>query len=128
MRYLGIDYGDKRIGLAFGDNESRVAVPLEVIKNHDHLVEELKTKIDVEGVDAVVVGVPLSTTEGPGSEQLEKTRKFIEQLRQVVSIPVHEEDERYTTAESIRLQREEGAEAGDDALAAMLILQAYLNR
>ena len=92
------------------------------------MIKELQKQIEAEGIDAVVVGVPLSTTGGPGSRQLEKTREFIEQLRSVVGIPVHEEDERYTTAESIRLQREEGARAEDDALAAMLVLQAYLDQ
>jgi len=129
MRYLGIDYGDKKIGLAFGDSEAGVAVPLEVIQNTgDDIQQKIADRIKSEQIDEVVIGVPLSTVEGPGSPQLEKTRSFIKQLQEVVSIPVHEEDERYTTAESIRLQREEGAEAADDALAAMLVLQAYLDQ
>ncbi len=53
---------------------------------------------------------------------------FIEQLKAVLSVPVLEEDESYTTAESIRLQREEGSEADEDALAAMLIVQSYMSR
>jgi RNase H-fold protein (predicted Holliday junction resolvase) len=59
--------------------------------------------------------------------QLEKTRAFIAALQRVVTIPVFEEDESYTTFESIRLQREEGAGASEDALAAMLIVQAYMD-
>ena len=128
MRYLGIDYGDKKIGLAFGDSGVGVAVPLDVIKNTEAIHQEIADRIKSEAIDEVVVGVPLSTVEGPQSPQLEKTRQFIQQLRHVVSIPIHEEDERYTTVESIRLQREEGAEAEDDALAAMLILQAYFDQ
>jgi putative holliday junction resolvase len=128
MRMIGIDYGDKKIGLAFGDSEAGVAVPLEVIQNSDDINKKMAELIQSEQIDEIVVGVPLSTVEGPGSPQLEKTRLFIEKLRQAVLIPVHEEDERYTTAESIRLQREEGAGAEDDALAAMLILQAYFDQ
>ncbi len=128
MRYLGIDYGDKKIGLAFGDSEAGIAVPLDVIQNVENIYQKLADRIAVEQIDEIVIGVPLSTVEGPGSPQLEKTRSFIKGLQEVVSIPVHEEDERYTTAESIRLQREEGAEAADDALAAMLVLQAYLDQ
>lgn len=128
MRYLGIDYGDKKIGLALGDSETRVAVPLEVIQNANSIYQTIADLIKSEAIDEVVVGVPLSTTEGPGSPQLEKTRQFIKELRHFVSIPIHEEDERYTTAESIRLQREESAGAEEDALAAMLILQAYLDQ
>jgi len=137
MRYLGIDYGDKKIGLSLGDSETNVAVPLDVIQNTDALYQTIADLIKSEAIDQVVVGVPLSTVERPqvlsgvegsGSPQLEKTRQFIKELRHVVSIPIHEEDERYTTAESIRLQREEGAQAQDDALAAMLILQAFLDQ
>ncbi|MFH1315045.1 MAG: Holliday junction resolvase RuvX [Candidatus Uhrbacteria bacterium] len=128
MRYLGIDYGDKKIGLALGDSETRVAVPLEVIQNTDVVYQTIADLIKSEAIDQVVVGVPLSTTEGPGSPQLEKTRQFIKELRHFVSISIDEEDERYTTAESIRLQREESAGAEEDALAAMLILQAYLDQ
>ena len=128
MRYLGIDYGNKKIGLALGDSETNVAVPLDVVKNSENIHQEIADLVKSEAIDQVVVGVPLSTTEGPGSPQLEKTKEFIKHLRHFVSIPIHEEDERYTTAEAIRLQREEGAGAEDDALAAMLILQAYLDQ
>lgn len=130
MRYLGIDYGDKKIGLAFGDDEANVAVPLEVIVNQgEATLQDLAGKIETEAIDRIVVGVPLSTVEGPGSPQLEKTRQFIFDLQKVVpTIQIVEEDERYSTAESIRLQREQGATAEEDAIAAMLILQAYLDQ
>ncbi|MBU0531462.1 Holliday junction resolvase RuvX [Patescibacteria group bacterium] len=130
MRYLGIDYGDKKIGLAFGDDQVHVAVPLDVIQNMgEETLRDLALKVKAEAIDWIVVGVPLSTVEGPGSEQLEKTRQFILDLQKVIpTIPVAEEDERYSTAESIRLQREQGATAEEDAIAAMLILQAYLDQ
>ncbi|KKU34142.1 MAG: hypothetical protein UX57_C0005G0034 [Candidatus Uhrbacteria bacterium GW2011_GWE2_46_68] len=128
MRVLGIDYGDKKIGLAFGDTDVRVAVPLDVISNHvEEIISCLQKKIETESIDMVVVGVPLSQGGHHGTEQLEKTKRFITRLRDVLTIPVYEEDESFTTAESIRLQREEGAEAAEDALAAMLITQAFLN-
>ena len=128
MRILGIDYGDKKIGLAFGDTNAKMAFPLEVMLNDDETLEALQKKIETEQIEKVVVGVPLSTGGHHGPEQLEKTRKFIEKLRSSLSVEVEEEDESYTTAESIRLQKEEGAEADEDALAAMLIVQGYLSR
>ena len=130
MRYLGIDYGNKKVGLAFGDSETGVAVPLEVVQNEgpDQLIQFITERLRNEQIDQVVVGVPLPTAEGPGSEQLEKTQQFIEKLQSQVSMPIHEEDERYSTAEALRLQREYGATAEDDALAAMLILQAFLDQ
>jgi putative Holliday junction resolvase len=129
MRILGIDYGDKKIGLAFGDSEARVAVPLDVVPNlGDMTVQTFAKRVKGEDIDLIVVGVPLSVGGHHGSEQLEKTRSFIKKLEGAVSIPVTEEDEAFTTAESIRLQREEGSDASEDALAAMLIVQAYMDR
>jgi putative Holliday junction resolvase len=129
MRVLGIDYGDKKIGLAFGESEAGVALPLEVIPNRGaETLKELAQKILSEGIELVVIGAPVSKGGHHGPEQLEKTRAFIEKLKAVVSIPVVEEDESYTTSESIRLQREEGAEAEEDALAAMLILEQFFSK
>lgn len=128
MRILGIDYGDKKIGLAFGDTEVHVAVPLDVVPNAgERTIDVFAKKVVAEDIDAIVVGVPLSQGEHHTSVQLEKTRAFIAALQRVVTIPVFEEDESYTTFESIRLQREEGAGASEDALAAMLIVQAYMD-
>lgn len=128
MRYLGIDYGDKKIGLAFGESEVKVAVPLEVIVNQgEATLQDIAKRIELEEIDEVVVGVPLATAEGPGSGQLDKTRRFIEKLQSCISVPIHEADERYSTAEAIRLQREQGAIAEEDALAASLVLQAYFD-
>jgi len=129
MRILGIDYGEKKIGLAFGDSDTHVAVPLEVVSNVGaDTIRLFAERVVREDIDVIVVGVPLSTSGHHGPEQLEKTRAFIRELERAVSVPVVEEDESYTTAESIRLQREEGTQAKEDALAAMLIVQAYLER
>lgn len=129
MRVLGIDYGGKKIGLAFGDSEARVAVPLDVVPNAgDATIRAFARRVSAEDIDLVVVGVPLSTGAHHSSAQLEKTRAFIGLLRAALTVPVVEEDESFTTAESIRLQREEGAQADEDALAAMLVVQAYLDQ
>lgn len=127
MRILGIDYGDKKIGLAFGDSSARVAVPLEVIRYEgDATLQELSRRIQEEDIDRVVVGVPLPQGNH-SSVQLEKTRSFIAALAGIVKVPVVEEDESFTSAESIRMQREDQAQADEDALAAMLIVQSYID-
>ncbi|NBS41087.1 Holliday junction resolvase RuvX [bacterium] len=129
MRLLGIDYGDKKIGLAFGDSTVDVAVPLDVVPNMgDDTIRVFAKRAKTEDIDAIVVGVPLSTGEHHSSEQLDKARAFIKKLEAAVAIPVIEEDESFTTADSIRLQREEGAKGDEDALAAMLILQSFMSR
>lgn len=127
MRILGIDYGDKKIGLAFGETEIRTAVPLEVILNEqEQTFSYLRDRVKNEDIDQVVVGVPLPQGNH-SSEQLDKTRDFIYRLKNILEIPVVEEDESFTSAESIRLQQEEGTDVEEDALAAMLIVQSYMN-
>ncbi|PJA45665.1 Holliday junction resolvase RuvX [Candidatus Uhrbacteria bacterium CG_4_9_14_3_um_filter_50_9] len=129
MRILGIDYGDKKIGLAFGDTEARMAVPLDVVLNRgEETIQMFADRARTEDIDLIVVGVPLATGGHHGPEQLKKTRAFIAALISAVSIPVKEEDESYTTSQSIHLQMEEGVNAEEDALAAMLIVQSYLSR
>lgn len=129
MRILGIDYGDKKIGLAFGDSTVHIAVPLEVIPNRGiQTIEVLYKRVIQEDFDLIVVGVPLSTGSHHTAQQLEKTKSFIKSLASIVSVPVIETDESYTTIESIRLQKEENAQASEDALAAMLIVQSYLDQ
>ncbi len=125
MRIFGIDYGDRKIGLAFGDGDTGVAVPLDVVPNAgDATVRALAAQVTREDIDLIVVGAPLSSIS---TQQLDKTRAFIAKLRAAVTVPIFEEDESFTSVESRRLQREEDAKADEDALAAMLIVQQYLN-
>ncbi|MEK9131124.1 MAG: Holliday junction resolvase RuvX [Patescibacteria group bacterium] len=129
MRRLGIDYGNRKIGLAIGDDEAHVAAPLEVIANEGELtVRRLAERCRGEDIDAIVVGVPLSQGGHHGPEQLELVRAFIERLKVNTEVPVFEEDESFTTAESIRLKKETKSEVAEDALAATLILQGFLDK
>ncbi len=129
MRILGIDYGDKKIGLAFGESEARLAIPLDVVPNMgDETIRIFAERAVADDIDLIVVGAPLSTGQHHDSVQLTKTRAFIEALQRTVEIPVEEQDESFTTADSIRLQEEEGALADEDALAAMLIIKSYFDR
>lgn len=130
MRYLGVDYGDKKIGLAIGDADIKTAVPFKVIsdlENAESAAASLASLIVQEGVEAVVVGLPYSA-DGVESEQFKKTRIFIEELKQRITQPIYEEDERYTSIESQRIKQEVKSELPEDALAAALILQSFLDR
>ncbi len=129
MRILGIDYGKKKIGLALGESDVRVAVPLEKIVNRgDETLREIAKLIKDEGIDLVVIGVPLRILDHGNEAQTNKSRTFAAKLQPLISVSIVEEDESYTTTESQRLMREEGATADEDALAAMIIVQSYLNR
>lgn len=128
MRLLGIDYGTKKIGLALGDTESKIAVPLEVIYSEgEEALRKLLKLIKDEGIEKIVIGMPSAVGNHPNEKQIAIVRLFIEKLKLHIDIPIEEEDESFTTAESRRLMVEEGALADEDALAAMIIAQSYLN-
>ncbi|OGL97802.1 hypothetical protein A2318_04730 [Candidatus Uhrbacteria bacterium RIFOXYB2_FULL_45_11] len=129
MRLLGIDYGKRKIGLAFGDTETKIAVPLEVIwKQGDEAIRDIVWILKKEEMGGIVIGIPSAVGSHPNEKQIAIVRAFIEKLKKQTELPIEEEDESFTTAESRRLMNEEGAEAEEDALAAMIILQSYLNR
>ncbi|HLD17573.1 MAG TPA: Holliday junction resolvase RuvX [Patescibacteria group bacterium] len=129
MRLLGIDYGKKKLGIALGETEGKIAMPVKILPNlGEETIRLLVKQVTTEDIGAVIVGVPLAVGSWHGSGQLTQTRKFIERLGKALSVPIYEEDESYTTSESLRLQREEGALAEEDALAAMLILEQFMNR
>ena len=124
MHYFGIDYGDRWIGLALGDDETNIASPFLTVENNgEQTLIELETLVMAEGVDAIVVGVPFNP--GQSDEQQEKTRAFIRELGYRVLCPIREFDERHTSKQARTHMREVGGD--EHALAAMLILQSYFD-
>lgn len=124
MHYLGIDYGDRWIGLALGDDETNIASPFLTVENNgEQTLIEIETLVMSEGVDTIVVGVPFNP--GQSEEQQEKTRGFIRELGYRVLCPIREFDERFTSKEARTHMREGGGD--EHALAAMLILQSFFD-
>lgn len=124
MRHLGIDYGDKRVGLAVSDPESKIAFPKATLFNNQRLVGNLKDLIEEEKISKIVVGLPLASDRSE-TEQSRKTRAFAENLKKVISIPVNFENEMFTThlVEKAGVKKEHVDESS-----AALILQAYLDK
>ena len=127
MKYLGVDFGLRKIGTATGDDGSHVAVPFELVPGGADAAERLTALAKVQGLEAFVVGLPIPTEAHQSEEQLEKTMAFVNQLADVSSLPVFVVDEQFSSAEARRIQREYGAQASEDEIAAMLILQAYFD-
>lgn len=127
MRYLGIDYGLRKIGLALGDDGSKIASPIETVKNDEHIFSSLQKLVEQEGVESIVVGVPVQEKASYSTKQFDLTNAFIDELEKQINLPTYRIDERYTSSESKRLKKEFGAPAPEDSLAAMLILQSYLD-
>jgi len=123
MKYLGIDYGERKVGVAISDEGARYAFPHRVLKNDHVLIKELTALIQREHISEVVVG---DSTDHQGGENpvMKGVRSFVEQLTRHTGVLVHYEPERYTTQEARR--GEPGAML--DASAAALILQGFLDR
>lgn len=130
MKYLGIDYGLTYLGLSIGDDESRVAVPLDTIRETklEAQVATIEQVIADEEIEAVVVGDPLML-DGEEQEQSELTTAFANRLADRTGLDVHREDERFSSAFAQRQKLEAPDGKFDEhALAAAFILQAFLDR
>jgi putative Holliday junction resolvase len=132
MATLGLDVGDKRIGIAIADGA--VAVPLTVIESagKEADVERIAAMANEYGVERIVVGLPRSL-DGSTGKQAEKAIAFAEALSTQTDIPIDTWDERFSTVSAERMLRDAGTKhdkrkANRDAMAAAIILQAYIDR
>jgi len=132
MRYLAIDYGDKRTGLAICDHDETIASPLAVIQGQKDLLKKIADVVETEGVEAIVLGLPLNMDDSQGP-QARIVFKFADRLKEHLHIPIHFQDERLST-----FSAEEKLAAADftrgkkkkrlDAIAAAEILEAFLEQ
>lgn len=126
MKYLGIDFGLRRIGLASGDDETNLAFPIGNIDGGDGAIAAILDRAKEEGVDALVVGLPIPAVHQT-VDQLEMTKQFARDLQSSSGMAVHVVDEQFSSAEARRLQQEHGSAMPEDAIAATVILQAFLD-
>jgi putative holliday junction resolvase len=134
MRNMGLDIGDKRIGVALSDPEDILASPLTaIIRDDDNsAIEKIKELADVNEVKCIVIGLPYSLS-GEKSSQTTTTLNFIDKIKSVINIEIILEDERFSTSVAQRLLSQQGKKKrknkGDiDAAAAAYILQGYLDK
>jgi len=132
MRYLAIDLGEKRTGLAVGDDVSDMVSPMKVLEApHGDLLDELRAAVEDADADAIVIGLPINMdgTEGPAAKQ---ARTFGDELAEATGLPVHFQDERLTSyAADQRMARtgrtHKQKKSLRDALAAAEILRDFLD-
>ncbi len=137
MRYLAFDLGDRRTGVAAGDDVTGIVSPLEVIDipraaaPHQRLIESLLKVIAAHKPDALVLGVPINMddTEGPAAKS---ARAFGQNLQRRSNLPVHFQDERLTSYAADQAMSQSGRTHKQkkrvrDALAAVEILRDYLD-
>jgi len=132
MRYLAIDYGAKRTGLAICDKAERITSPLAVLENPNLFIDKILDTIKSEDVEAVVIGLPLNMDDSQGP-QAELVIKFAERLKKHLQIPIYFQDERLSSfaaeeklaAANIKQKKHKKRL---DAIAAADILQAFLDK
>lgn len=124
MRFLGIDYGSKRVGLALSDESGTMAFPHSVVPNDENLTKAIVAIITKEGVAEVVIGHSLNRNGGDNPIQA-AIEDFMTDLTLALPIPIHLQAEQYTTQEATRLQ---GRNDKVDASAAAIILNSYLTK
>jgi putative Holliday junction resolvase len=132
VRIIGIDYGQKRVGLAMSDPLGITSQPLPFLPNDKNMFAQLKKLVEENQVSEIVVGLPI-TMRGSASEMTAEVEKFVDQLETHISIPIYLQDERLSTMESEKLlisadvSRKKRKEVRD-SMAASIILQDYLER
>src|SRR4030042_5379345 len=126
QKLLGIDYGEKKVGLAIADTETRIASPYKILTNDKDLLGKIKDICLKEEIGKIIVGVPL-TLKSASSRQTNIVLKFIDKLKKATYIEITEQDERLSSAYAKSLMKEMKIKHMDDDVAAMIILQSYLD-
>ncbi len=133
-RLIGLDVGDKRIGVAISDPLGITAAGLETIHRHNTqadvaLVADICRR---HGAVEIIIGLPLHM-DGTESEQSQKIQAFGKKLARAIGVPIIYEDERLTTISAIRTLTLQGVKTGHnkglvDMVSAAIILQKYMDR
>jgi putative Holliday junction resolvase len=124
MKYIGIDYGTKRIGLATSDDGGRMAFPLRVILNSRSVVPHIVKICKDEGVETIVIGESLDF-KNTHNAIMRQITPFSEELKTASGLPVVFMNEVLSSREATHIQ---GDNKENDASAAAIILQSYLNK
>jgi putative Holliday junction resolvase len=124
MRYLGIDYGTKKVGIAISDEGGTMAFPYAILENTKGLLGEVKTICAHEYAEKIIIGESVDYKGEPNIVKKEVDR-FIKELREVVSVPITEERE-FLSTQQARFYQTKRRRVDDSAAA--IILQSYLDR
>ncbi|MBN2138601.1 MAG: Holliday junction resolvase RuvX [Sedimentisphaerales bacterium] len=132
MRYLAIDHGVKRTGLAICDPSETIISPLAVMDTRADLLQKIADIVKAEQIGAVVLGLPLNMDDSEGF-QARFVRDFAADLGAHIDIPIHFQDERLSSfiAEEKLADADftrKKAKKRLDAIAAAQILEAFLER
>lgn len=124
MKYLGIDYGTKRIGIAISDEEGSFAFPHSIVEANEKPEEVVVLLVQKESIAGIVIGDSRASNDmqNPLSQ---KAKMFAEKLSQKISTPIYFEQEGFSSFEAHRYQPKAG---NRDDSAAAIILQRFLDK
>ena len=132
-KYLGIDYGDRRVGIAISDFNKEIAFPRDFLefKSAKGLINQIRDICEEEQVVKIILGLPIQM-DGTFGERAVETQKFFDKLKEgLPNIAVDFFDERLSTEYAVKALNMQGIKAKDqkgkrDTLSAQIILQNYL--
>jgi len=124
MKYLGIDYGTKRVGVATSDDEGGMAFPFRVLSNTKTLVQDIGEICRKERIGTIVVGES-HNFQGKPNPLMRAITPFAEALKKETGLPLVFMNEVFSSQEAARIT---GDNSKNDASAAALVLQSYLDR
>jgi putative holliday junction resolvase len=124
MRYLGIDYGTKRVGIAISDEAGEFAFPKAVFPNNNFLLSEIKKLIQAQKITTVVIGES-KDFKMKDNPIMKNITQFIEFLKQDTRVTVQLESEFLSSHQAQHIQ---GMVEKIDASAAAIILQSFLDK
>lgn len=131
-RYLAIDYGDRRVGIAVADSDAPIAFPRETIDRQvTPLWERLEQIIRTDHITQIVVGWPVHPNGRSDGKHVD-VQVFIDELSQRTSLPIYKQDESFSSAQALQatshLKKKEKRDKGRvDRAAAAIILQTWLD-
>ena len=133
MRALGVDFGEKRVGIAMGDPTGAIATPWGILNRHSNrqVAEQVAGLVPAHDIEIVVVGLPLDSS-GEEGYQARRVRRFGDILESLLSVPLVYWDETLSSVDADRALRQAGRrkkrrQGPKDDVAAAILLQAYLD-
>lgn len=125
MNILAVDFGTKKMGLAWVDTGLKIVLPFGVVsgKNLAEISQNFIKLAKTEKIDKIIFGLPL-TQQGEECANTARVRNFVEDIKKHLSVPVEFVDERFSSQAADQM----GGRASRDEKSAMLILEDYLTR
>jgi putative Holliday junction resolvase len=122
INYLGVDWGEKRIGLALAESETKLALPFKTVANISELIQVIKE----EEISKIIIGVPFKMRDNKIKPSAQFS-EFLDLLKSKTDLEIELVDERLSSIQADKLIGAKKDKVGRDEMAAMIILQSYLD-